>query len=219
MSVLSEMISNVKRWGVEVMFNRYYGIYPATVWNNSDPDGMGRVQVKSVIFGHVDNNGEVDKHYRWVLPAWPDMMYDPPEIGSEVWIQFISGNLDSPVYVGTRKIKGDSRFGEFQQKNIAPTIRAFKTKAGSKIVFYDESSNPRVEITAAGNTIVMDKAGVKINGSYIVTEKFLDFMNKHIADFGLGNLGVQVPLNPAGTAPEFVTGYLNKGDFKTDKVV
>lgn len=233
MSVISDLINNVRRLGIEFVFGRYYGIYPAVVTDNKDPKGMGRLQVKSSVFGHVDPVGN------WVAPLFSDMMYDPPEKDSDVWIQFVSGNINSPVYVGTRKVPGDERFSEFQESNKEPHIRGLKTKYGHKIVFYDSSDNPKIEVTTKGgervilsdksgsegvtiedtkngNKMVMDKTGVKVNGYYLVTEKYLDFMNKHIADFGLGNIGSPVPLNPAGTAPDFTVGYTTKKDFKTN---
>ncbi|MBF0553725.1 MAG: hypothetical protein HQK96_04125 [Nitrospirae bacterium] len=216
MNIISDLVSTVKRFGVEFVFNRYYGIYPATVWDNKDPNGMGCVRVNSLIFGHVDNRGFATKHNQWVVPLFPDMIYDPPEIGSDVWIQFVSGNINSPVYVGTRRVPGDSRFSEFQAKaNQSPKKRAIKTSGGLTISFDDEANE--IKIVAAGNTILINSSGVKINESYLVTEKFLDFMNAHVEDFGLGNLGAPVPLNPAKTLPDFVQGYTTKADFKTDK--
>jgi len=233
MSVISDLINNVRRLGIEFVFGRYYGIYPAVVTDNKDPKGMGRVQVKSSIFGHVN------PVRNWIAPLFSDMMYDPPEIDSDVWIQFISGNINSPVYVGTRKIPGDARFSEFQESNTEPKKRGLKTKYGHKIMFFDSDDEPKIEVTTKngekiilsdksgsesitiedevnGNRLVMDSSGVKVNGLFLVTEKYLDFMNKHIADFGLGNMGSPVPLNPAGTAPDFTTGYTTKKDFKTN---
>ena len=162
MDIISDLISMVKRFGTEVVFSKYYGIYPATVKDNKDPVGMGRVRVISPIFGFVDKPAQV-----WVAPAFSDMIYDPPELGSELWIQFISGNLARPVYVGSRKIPGDARFGEFQQSGVEPKKRAIKTKYGHIISFDDTSGSEQIQITTPkGQKITLSESdGIIIEGS------------------------------------------------------
>lgn len=62
----------------------------------------------------------------------------------------------------------------------------------------------------AMNSIVMDpKAGIdvtafngfRVNGKAVVTEDYLAWMQKNVANFGLGNMGAPVPIFPAALTP------------------
>ena len=78
---------------------KYYGVYQAIVTNIKDPEKRGRIKVKcpSVLGGSVES-------------AWCDpivtVAYDNggdfciPTKNEAVWVQFIEGDANRPVYLG-----------------------------------------------------------------------------------------------------------------------
>lgn len=76
----------------------YWGKYRGTVSNNVDPMAMGRIQA---IVPAVSNVAPTS----WALPCFPVAgvqtgMFAPPQIGSNVWIEFESGDPDYPIWSG-----------------------------------------------------------------------------------------------------------------------
>jgi uncharacterized protein involved in type VI secretion and phage assembly len=78
--------------------NRYYGIYPATVENNIDPEQRGRIMVVCPDVGGLTPSTWVEA---CVPIAGKQMgMFVVPQIGSGVWLQFQGGDPDRPVWIG-----------------------------------------------------------------------------------------------------------------------
>lgn len=91
--------------------NKYYGMYQGIVTNNKDPEKRGRIKVKcpDVLGGETES-------------AWCDpvvtVAYDRggdfciPAKEEAVWIQFIAGDSNKPVYLGGWWGKNKSPLGE-----------------------------------------------------------------------------------------------------------
>jgi hypothetical protein len=78
--------------------NRFYGKYRATVLNNIDPLGIGRLLVMV-----PDVSALIPT--TWALPCAPvagiqNGFYALPIIGSGVWVEFEQGDPDYPIWVG-----------------------------------------------------------------------------------------------------------------------
>jgi hypothetical protein len=78
--------------------NRFYGKYRATVVNNIDPLGIGRLLVMV-----PDVSALIPT--TWAMPCVPlgglqNGFYAPPLIGSGVWVEFEQGDPDYPIWVG-----------------------------------------------------------------------------------------------------------------------
>lgn len=81
------------------MTSQYFGIYQGSVTSISDPENRGRLKVicPDVLGG--------DEESAWCDPVVP-VAYDNggdfcmPEVGEMVWVMFIAGDVDSPVWLG-----------------------------------------------------------------------------------------------------------------------
>ena len=79
--------------------NKYYGLYQGVVTNIKDPEKRGRIKVKCPeVLG-------VDTESAWCDPLVP-VAYDNggdfciPAKNEMVWLQFIAGDANKPVYLG-----------------------------------------------------------------------------------------------------------------------
>lgn len=71
---------------------RYVGKYKGVVVDNDDPSQRHRIQVTVP---------EIDHSPAWATPSNDDLQYiDPPDIGTEVWIEYENGDPAYPRWVG-----------------------------------------------------------------------------------------------------------------------
>jgi hypothetical protein len=83
--------------------NRYYGVYRGVVKDNNDPQKQRRLKLS---IPQTTGNETTE----WVWPMEPSgISTDVPVIGQGVWITFIGGDPDYPVWSGA--------FGKNQGKN------------------------------------------------------------------------------------------------------
>jgi uncharacterized protein involved in type VI secretion and phage assembly len=76
----------------------FYGKYPGTVRNNIDPNQKGRLLVE---VGDVGGN----MISSWASPCLPVVgpnmgIFTVPPIGAGVWVEFVRGDADFPVWTG-----------------------------------------------------------------------------------------------------------------------
>jgi phage baseplate assembly protein gpV len=140
--------------------NRHYGIFPAIVTNNVDPDGMYRVKVR---FPHLPGENESF----WARVVTPMAGKDRgwfflPEVNDEVLVMFEHGDVHHPIVVGQiwngRDIpphdnadgKNNLRF--FRSRNGHRVILD-DTKDAEKIVIAEKTGKNRIVIDSVKNTI------------------------------------------------------------------
>jgi len=96
---------------------RLTGLYAGLVIDRQDPEGLGRVRVQ--IPGIVDESA-------WALPKgsgaaqWGSNIV-PPE-GADVYVQFVNGRIDRPVYEPGwpgNPTSGKETFPEFEDPDVA----------------------------------------------------------------------------------------------------
>lgn len=113
--------------------SRFYGVYPATVHDNSDPQGLLRLRLKvrmvlgdavsdwampclptgwrdGVVKPHSDHsftdandgdNSSGDKAVALTHDHNHELIDRVPSLGSTVWVMFVAGDQDFPVWLGT----------------------------------------------------------------------------------------------------------------------
>lgn len=139
----------------------------ATVIENNDPKGLGRLKVKfrwmqqgqTPWIRVVSASGGGDKG-----------MFIMPEVGEEVITEFEGGNPDQPFVIGaTYNGKAKSSYG-----NAGNDVKALKTRSGNMIVLNDAAGSVTVT-DKNGSSMAMDGAGnITINSQTLVTVKTED---------------------------------------------
>ena len=128
--------------------NKGFGIYRATVVENVDPEGRGRIRFR---MDHP-NSTPIDKlpFAEYCSPFGGGDNIDGagfffvPEIGSQVWIMYENGDKSQPVWLGSSFFSERGRQNipiEAKPTTVEPTVRMIKTPTGHKLIFDDRPVN------------------------------------------------------------------------------
>jgi len=131
----------------------------ATVVENNDPDGLGRVRVQ---FPWQKPLGEKTPWLRQMTPhAGSDKGFHfIPENGEEVVLNFEGGNAERPFIIGSLYI-GTAKPGSW--KTADNNIKAIRTRSGHTIELNDTKKGEFITIEDTnGNTIKLDTVGKTI---------------------------------------------------------
>lgn len=150
---------------------RYYGVVPALVTDNSDPSKEGRVKLK---FPWFDEQMVTEWCRVRQLYAGNDYgTFFIPEVGDEVLVSFIHGDMRQPIVLG----------GLYNGQDKPPSARTqdkdeklIKTKGGHQIILDDSSGKEKITIldSSGKNSIVIDAVAnsitIKSDGGKLVFE-------------------------------------------------
>jgi len=143
------------------MADGYFGLYSGTVQGNTDPNGIGRLQVSAP---QIFEPGETV----WAKPLLPHGHFFIPEVGDMIWLQFEGGELDNPVWVGTQILTGG---WSVSAPGGDPSVRSIRSPTGHVVVMRDTAGAETMEIFSptrltirATGAIVIEAPIVTING-------------------------------------------------------
>jgi uncharacterized protein involved in type VI secretion and phage assembly len=160
------------------------GVYSASVVDNRDPDGLGRVRVRVSALGDIGARG-VWARVATMMAGRNRGTFFLPEVGDEVLVAFEAGDQRAPYVLGALwnvksppPEKGDPAAGKLIQSRTGVTLRirdddttsslVIETPGGERITLQDGPASVRVE-DANGNSVVMDTSGVTVTASSRVT--------------------------------------------------
>jgi uncharacterized protein involved in type VI secretion and phage assembly len=129
------------------------GVAIGIVTDNEDPEGMGRVKLS------FPWRGASDESY-WARIAVPMAgddrgTYFLPEVGDEVLVGFVDGDLRHPYVLGGLWNGVDAP----PETNSGGTndVRMVRSRSGHELVFDDADQSGRVELTSSsGHSVVLD---------------------------------------------------------------
>lgn len=147
--MFSELVASSIIQGKDTLMN---GVYSAIVTDNKDPKSFGRVKVKIPI---IDDQKEFDWMRVSTLVAGQGKgTLFVPEIGDEVLVAFLMGDIKSPIVIGCLWAEKQLPEGF----NEANDIKKIKTKHGHEIIFNDNSKEANVTIkTKKGQKLDMSE--------------------------------------------------------------
>lgn len=117
--------------------DKLWGKYRAEVLKIDDPEKRGRVLVKcpSVL---------PDTELGWADSCFPPGIFDIPNKGDLVWIEFENGDINFPIWVGIMPTKEYVKSKFFPSESYDPKVRMWVTDA-HHTKFYDSKARDRVE--------------------------------------------------------------------------
>jgi hypothetical protein len=157
---------------------RWYGVYSGLVTTNADPEKRGRVQ--AVI------PGLCEPHTNWALPAGGSHSsgepghgsFDPPAKGAAVFIMFLCGDIDEPVYFGGwRALTGGHSDAPTEVQNASVADAANKLKifetAQFAIVIDERAASSAISLRSKVNDVRVEVRGDKIKLGKNAAEKIV----------------------------------------------
>jgi uncharacterized protein involved in type VI secretion and phage assembly len=140
---------------------RYFGVYPATVSDNQDPDGQGRVKVQ---LPWSPDSGS-DAYDVWARLA--TMMagnnrgtWFVPEVGDEVLVCFGGGDPDWPYVVGSLWNGQDS---PPESMDGDDNVKSIVSRTGIRIILDDTGGAVRLTLeTPGGQRLTLDDGAMNV---------------------------------------------------------
>lgn len=135
------------------MADGYFGLYSATVRNNTDPNGIGGLQVSAPqIFDPEETV--------WARPLLPHGHFFIPDVGDLIWLQFEGGELDNPVWVGIQVLNGG---WSVSAPGGDPTVRSIRSPAGHVVIMRDTAGAETMEIFSPTRLTIRAAGAIEIN--------------------------------------------------------
>ena len=142
----------------------YYGVYPATVADNQDPQGQGRVKVR--LPWSPDNAGS--SYEAWARLATTNAgdnrgTWFIPEVDDEVLVSFGGGDPDWPYVVGSLWNGQDATPESIDANN---DVRSLTSRSGIKITMDDTAGAVKLTLsTPGGQQVVLDDGATTVTVS------------------------------------------------------
>jgi uncharacterized protein involved in type VI secretion and phage assembly len=153
---------------------RHFGVYPAIVTRITDPDRLGRVEVR---FPWLGTQGDADVR-AWATLCTPYADDDQglqvmPAVDTQVVVAFEAGDLRRPYVVGAC---WNGREALPETPTEANDKRLIRSRAKSKLEFDDTAGAAKVTIAMeSGHEVVLDDAAQQVtvahaNGAQVVID-------------------------------------------------
>lgn len=142
----------------------YFGVYPATVSDNQDRSGQGRVQVRLPWSPDpADSRYEVWARLATLMAGGNRGTWFIPEIGDEVLVGFLGGDPSWPYVMGALWNGQDGAPESIDQDN---DIRSITSRSGIKITMDDTDGAVTLTLqTPGGQKMTMADAGASVDMS------------------------------------------------------
>ncbi len=199
--------------------NKYFGKYRGFVAERNDPEQLGwlKLRVPSLLGAAVTG---------W---AWPVAPYAGsgrgflflPQKDDIVWVEFIEGELEHPVWSGGGWAKpgGTAEIPEDAKANY-PDTGVLRSKFGLVIVMEDKSGSEKIvirakngcevtldpnagEVTVKAEKVVIQNAGQQLQE--LATKAFVNVFEKHKHGSGTGPTSPPLPPSPPPSLPELTS--------------
>jgi len=176
---------------------RWSGLVPAVVTNTEDPKNWARIKLK---FPWMSEKEESDWARVIGIGAGPEAgFYAVPAVNDEVMVAFIHGDFSQPVVLGgvwngKHAVPPDSKVNNPGER---PEVRVWRSRAGHKIVLYDNAEQKLEIETKDGHHIILDDANNKVEirskgGLSITSETNMELTAKGTMTL----IGKPIELNP-----------------------
>ncbi|MCA9490142.1 MAG: type IV secretion protein Rhs [Myxococcales bacterium] len=138
----------------------YYGVYPAVVADNQDPDGQGRVKVRLPWAADAgDAQYEAWARLATMMAGNDRGSFFIPDVDDEVLVAFEAGRPDRPYVVGALW-NGQDAPPESMDGAGNNDIKSITSRSGVTITFDDASGQERLVLeTPGGNRVTLDDGG------------------------------------------------------------
>ena len=153
-----ELLNNIRQNGFEY-YGIYLGCYRATVYDNKDPDKLGRLRIKcEQVLGP-----DIISDWAWPkgVPAGNNAgLWIIPSVGDNVWISFEAGRISAPIWEYGWWSQGQN---PAQELTLKPATYLIQTPNGNRIQIDDTLGSINLEIEG-GLSLQLSKQMIKKGG-------------------------------------------------------
>lgn len=127
----------------------------ALVTNNNDPEGLGRIKLQ-----YPWSSDTNESYWARVVTAMSGDAFGSyflPEVGDEVLVAFLNGDVDSPMVIGS--LWNQNHLPPESNSDDKNNIRTVKSRSGHEIRFddNDEGASQKLEIKSSkGHSVIFD---------------------------------------------------------------
>jgi hypothetical protein len=160
---------------VEKFFGKYPGLVLVNTVPEEDPEyGGHRGELQVEVSGILEENpeGEGRRPIRvWAKPCFHPGMFFIPEVGQQVWVEFVAGDINTPVWTGVWYPK-DAVPMTADEEGLTEAQKVIRTAAGHVVVIDDTADGEQivihhkqasfVRIDKDGHITIAHKDGMKI---------------------------------------------------------
>jgi hypothetical protein len=148
--MLNNMIENVRNFGLERVFKRYYSLYRAEVVSNADPKKRGRITIKvPQLFGDF-TLPQMAEPIDFRNSANGKGEFFPPDNKDWVYVMFEGGDQRFPLYMGGWYGAADLDPVFTHTDKGVPLTRGYKDKFGSYWIFDQTPGKERIKLLIPG---------------------------------------------------------------------
>lgn len=146
----------------------HFGKYPGLVLNNSVPDDVSDygahrgellVQVSGILEESPGGAGQRPVEV-WAKPSFISGFFFVPEIGSQVWVEFVAGDISAPIWTGVWYPK-DAAPDRVEGEKPTEFQKVIRTASGHVMELDDDGSKILI-LDANGNQFTVDEDGITI---------------------------------------------------------
>lgn len=146
------LLQSVQRFGLEYVFKRFYGVYPANVTDVRDPERRGRVRAL------VPAIGAREPSEKWFTPSFHQAgsnrgAFFPPNPGDSILVTYENGDPSRPAhYFGgwfgnpRQATEVPSELGYDNASPPSPRRFGYVSRTGHAVVFNETSGQESVEV-------------------------------------------------------------------------
>ena len=174
---------------------RYHGVYRAVVKDNKDPKNLRRLKVSINQVTGIETT-------EWIWPILSTKR--PPKVGSGVYVFYVGGDPDYPVWIGEF---GDSPQGIFSHGSFYSTQN--QTNAG--VTSANTMTFNTSDITQGVSVVASSKLTIELSGTYNI--QFSAQFDK--TDSGNDNADIWLSKNGANIPYSNTRIELDKNNMKT----
>jgi len=134
--------------GLTAASSHYYGVYPATVADNQDPDGQGRVRIRLPWSPDAAGSSyEIWARLATTMAGNNRGTWFVPEVGDEVLVAFEAGEPSRPYVVGSLWNGVDAPPQSMDAEN---NVRAVVSRSGIRITLDDTQGGVTLRLETPG---------------------------------------------------------------------
>jgi hypothetical protein len=180
---------------------RYYGKYPGVVVDRAAPPGEAhrgelRVRVPGILEDRPDGGGHRPLEVV-AAPCYPPGFFFVPAVDAPVWVEFVAGELEAPIWTGVWYARGAA---PPTATDAAPSERhqLIRTAAGH-VIELDDAGAITIRHGQGRRTITLTATAITISDQTgadqaVVLAPFLDWLLTHT------HVGPTGPVSPVSKA-------------------